>query len=314
MSDFWSYWIIVLTVVSFVLLTWILLANRKGEKRDGGEPGTTGHAADGIEELDNPLPAWWFNLFVLTLVFGVVYLLLMPGLGNFKGLLGWTSHKQWQEEVAAAERHHAAQFDNFLELEAAQLAADNDAMKMARRMFANNCSVCHGSDARGAFGFPDLTDNDWLYGGQPAQIRQSIAAGRKGAMPAWGKVLNERQLQVVADYVDSLRSQAVPDEEGAQVYGAYCAACHGADGSGNPVLGAPRLDDDIWLYGGSRGQVIQSVRNGRNGVMPAHAEQLSEAKIHLLTAYVLSLSDAGVPELAGVDSVKARDSLSGKAN
>lgn len=292
MTEFWSQWIIWLTIITFAGVCWILFANRKITPRKGEDQGTatTGHSYDGIEELDNPLPAWWFNLFVITIVFGVVYLLLMPGLGNFKGLLGWTSQQQWENEVSQAESRFAAQYSHFMEASPEELSTNTEAMQMAGRVFANNCAVCHGSGGTGNFGFPNLTDNDWLFGGSSQAIRQSIAQGRRAAMPAWGSILNDGQLQAVAGYVSDLSAGTQGSGEGQQVYATYCAACHGVGGDGNPLMGAPRLNDSVWLYGGDAGQIIHSIRAGRNGVMPAHAEQLSEAKIHLLTAYVLSLA------------------------
>lgn len=292
MTSFWSQWIIWLTVISFVGICWILFSNRKVKARNPDTQQTTGHNYDGIEELDNPLPAWWFNLFVLTIVFGVVYLLLMPGMGNFPGLLGWTSTGQWEQEVAEADARYAQQFEQFLALTPAELAGDDKAMKMAGRIFANNCAVCHGNAGRGNFGFPNLQDSDWLYGGAPEQIRQTIAKGRSAVMPAWGSILDDSQLRAVTEHLLNLGSGTESNAPGRQVYATYCAACHGADGGGNILMGAPTLNDDIWLYGGNRGQIMHSIQLGRNGVMPAHEDQLGEAKIHLLTAYVLSLSAA----------------------
>lgn len=290
MSSFWSGWIIVLTTITLVLTTWILFANRK---KTGDQP-TTGHIYDGIEEYDNPLPAWWLWMFVGTIVFGVGYLIAYPGMGNFPGVLGWTSTGKYEAEIEKAEAKYGAIYAQFAALPAEQLAADPAAMTMARRIFSNNCAQCHGSDARGAFGFPNLADHDWLYGGETAQIKHSITDGRKAAMPPWEAVLNDQQLTAVTQYVAHLGDEEGHiDELGKQTFGTYCVACHGQEGQGNVFMGAPNLADDVWLYGGDISQIKLSVAKGRNGAMPAHKDMLSEDKIHLLTAYVFSLSQQG---------------------
>lgn len=296
MSTFWSLWIIVIVTINIVGSVWILLANRKVEVRGElaeGEIPTTGHVYDGIEEYDNPLPGWWFKGFLLTVVFSVVYLILYPGMGNFKGVLGWTSTGQWQEQVEEAEAKYGPVYAEYKDTPVDELAANPEAMKMAARLFANNCSQCHGADAGGGYGFPSLTDNDWLYGGTPEAITATITAGRIGAMPAWGSVIKEEGVDNVANYVFSLsgrKHDAAKAEAGAQVFTTYCAACHGADGKGSQAVGAPNLTDNIWLYGSSPEFVKHSIRNGRAGQMPAHKEILKDDKIHLLTAYVYSLS------------------------
>jgi len=296
MSTFWSIWIIVIVAINIFGSAAILFANRKVEVRGDladGEAPTTGHVYDGIEEFDNPLPGWWFKMFVITILFSFVYLALYPGLGNFQGFLGWSSAGQWQEEVDAAEAKYGPVYAQYAGTPIDELSANPEAMKMAGRLFANNCSQCHGSDARGAYGFPNLTDKDWLYGGEPEAIKTSIMQGRNGAMPAWGSVIKEEGVENVADYVFSLsgrKHDAAKAEAGAQVFATYCTACHGADGKGMQAMGAPNLTDDVWLYGGSPEFVKHTIRNGRNGHMPTHKELLKEDKIHLLAAYVYSLS------------------------
>lgn len=296
MSTFWSLWIIVITVINIGGSLWLLLANRKVEVRGDlpeGEAPTTGHVYDGIEEYDNPLPGWWFKMFVLTVVFSVIYLFLYPGLGNYKGYLGWTSAGQWQSQVEEADKRYGPLFSKFHDTPVEDLVADPEAMKMGARLFANNCSQCHGSDGGGAYGFPNLTDKDWLYGGTPEAIHASIANGRNGMMNPWGPIIGEKNVDTVANYVFSLSGRShdkAMAEEGSKVFATYCVACHGADGKGNQQIGAPNLTDDIWLYGGSPEFVKHSIRNGRAGVMPAHQEILKEDKIHLLAAYVYSLS------------------------
>ncbi|WP_185266205.1 cytochrome-c oxidase, cbb3-type subunit III [Halopseudomonas xiamenensis] len=291
MSNFWSGYIIALTVVFLVLITWLLFATRKGQQVDQTTE-TTGHNYDGIEEYDNPLPRWWFMLFIATLVFTVIYLILYPGMGKFPGVLGWTQVNQYEREVSRAEAQFAPIFANYSEMSIADVARDEEARRIGQRLFATNCSVCHGSDARGAFGFPNLTDNDWIWGGEPEQIMTTLRQGRQAAMPAWLAVIGEEGVRNTAGYVRhlaGLESEGVDLEAGKQVFNTNCVACHGPDGKGNPLLGAPNLTDDVWLYGSSMLQVQHTIRAGRNGNMPAQAH-LGEDKLHMLAAYVYSLS------------------------
>jgi len=295
MSTFWSLWIIVLTLTCLALVFWVLMANRKVAVSDEDDPDnkTTGHVYDGIEEYDNPLPRWWFNLFLITMVFGLVWLLLFPGLGNFKGILGWTSTGELAKDQEKAQATYEKSYGVFSKMSAEELADNPKAMKMASRLFANNCSVCHGSDAGGNFGFPDLTDHDWLYGGTPEQIKTTLINGRQGAMPAWSDVLGEEKIALVTEYVLQVSGQehdATMAEQGAPIFAQTCVVCHGADAKGMQTVGAPNLTDDIWLYSGTRDGIKQSLRNGRANQMPAQKDLLREDKIHLLTAYVYSLS------------------------
>jgi len=302
MSIFWSCWVIVLTLTNLVLLFWLLMANRRravtGTDEDNGEAKTTGHVYDGIEEYDNPLPKWWFGLFLGTFIFTAGYLIAYPGLGLWKGVLGWTSHNQLEHEQGQAQATYDNTFGKFIHTPLEQLAKDPEAMKMGGRLFGNNCAVCHGADAGGAFGFPNLTDKDWLYGGAPERIKETITLGRQGAMPAWGPIIGEANVVNVVEYV--LKGAGKEHDEakaalGETVFKTNCVACHGADGKGNQQVGAPNLTDDIWLYGAGTPEELattlrQTVRNGRAGVMPAHAEMLKPERIHLLAAYVYSLS------------------------
>jgi cytochrome c oxidase cbb3-type subunit 3 len=297
MTSFWSAWIIVLTTITIVGITWILFANRKREEQPTDQ--TTGHAADGIEEYDNPLPAWWFYMFVLTIVWGIGYLILYPGMGNFPGLLGWTQLNQYHASVAEADERFRAMRDRYLALPVEEIASDPAVRKMGMRMFANNCAQCHGADARGSYGFPNLADGDWLYGGHPTQIKVSIADGRQAAMPAWGGVIGEDGITNVTAYILSLNGRdanAAQAAAGEKVFQTYCVACHGADASGNIAFGAPNLKNGIWLYGGSAEQIAHTLRVGRNGVMPAQKDVLSEDKLHILTAYVYGLSQEQEPQ------------------
>ncbi len=290
LNGFWSGWVIVLTVITFVLVTWLLFANRKRTPMDSK---TTGHEYDGIEEWDNPLPGWWFAMFTITLVWGFGYLLAYPGFGNFPGVLGWTSTEQHAEEVAVAEEKYRAMRDKYLAMPIEEIYTDPAVRKMGMRIYGNNCSQCHGLDAAGALGFPNLADADWLYGGESAAIKHSIVNGRRAAMPAWESILGEDGIAEATAYVLSLNSRDADPamvEAGQKHYQTYCIACHGSDGKGNPALGAPNLTNGIWLYGGSEEQIAHSLRIGRNGQMPAFGNTLGEDKIHLVTAYIYGLS------------------------
>ncbi|MGV8835560.1 cytochrome-c oxidase, cbb3-type subunit III [Cellvibrio sp.] len=300
MSTFWSLWIVILTTTNLVLLLWILLANRKravaGE--ESTEAKTTGHEYDGIEEYDNPLPRWWFWMFILTFVFSIGYLIIYPGMGAYEGLKdgegkSWTSVNELRGHQAEAEKVYAETYGVYSKMPIEEVAKNPDALKMGFRLFSNNCAVCHGADGGGNPGFPNLTDKDWLYGGTPEKIHETIVLGRKAAMPAWGSILGEEGVADVAEYVLKISDNdhdAARAEVGAKLFATNCVACHGADGKGNQLVGAPNLTDNIWLYGGEAATIRQTLRDGRNGVMPAQQELLKEDRIHLLAAYVYSLS------------------------
>jgi cytochrome c oxidase cbb3-type subunit 3 len=290
LTGFWSGWVIVLTAITLILVTALLFANRKRTPLDSQ---TTGHEYDGIEEWDNPLPGWWFAMFVITIVWGIGYLIAYPGMGNFPGVLGWTSLDQHEQEVAVAEEKYRGMRDRYLAMPIEEVAQDEKARKMGMRIYGNNCSQCHGLDAAGALGFPNLADSDWLYGGTPDMIKHSIVNGRRAAMPAWESILGEDGIAEATAYILSLnRRDADPVQvaAGEKHYQTYCVACHGPEAKGNQALGAPNLTNGIWLYGGNAEQIAHSLRIGRNGQMPAFANTLGEDKIHLVSAYIYGLS------------------------
>lgn len=300
MTTFWSWYVSILSLGTIAALTWLLFATRKGQRPNNVEE-TTGHSYDGIEEYDNPLPRWWFMLFVATIIFALGYLVLYPGLGNWKGILpgyedGWTQVAQWEKEVARADEQYGPLFAKYAAMPLEEVARDEQALKMGSRMFASYCSICHGSDAKGSYGFPNLTDDDWLYGGDPETIKATILHGRTAAMPAWAAVIGEEGVRNTAAYVRGLAGLKHPEgitvdlAAGQKVYETNCAVCHGPDGKGLQALGAPNLTDRVWLYGSSFAQVQQSIRHGRNGQMPAQEAFLGNDKVHLLAAYVYSLS------------------------
>jgi cytochrome c oxidase cbb3-type subunit 3 len=293
-SSFWNWYIIIPTVAGILACFWLVrwLSSDISPEEQGKE---MDHVWDeDLVELNNPLPRWWLNLFYITLFFSVGYLALYPGLGTFEGLLKWTSTGQYEREIDLADARYGPLFKKFAEMDIVAVADDADARRMGERMFVSYCATCHGSDARGARGFPNLRDNDWLYGGEPATILQTILDGRSGTMPAWEDALGGQQgVSDMTEYVFSLSGRKADEAavtRASSQYTAMCVACHGADGTGNQALGAPNLTDNIWLFGGTRERVMETIAKGRNGKMPPHREFLGEEKSHLLAAYIYSLS------------------------
>jgi cytochrome c oxidase cbb3-type subunit 3 len=297
MTSGWSWFIIVVTLANVAGAMWLLFANGRAASGESGN--STTHVWDGdLTEFNNPLPRWWFWLFVLSTAWGLGYLVLYPGLGSYKGTLGWTQQRQHAAEVQAAKAVQAPRYARFAALSLEQLSQDPDAMGEARSVFANGCAGCHGSDARGAPGFPNLTDNDWLYGNAPEILLTTIGAGRMGVMPGWQAALTDAGVEEVVAYVQSLSGSAArPDlvQAGTARYAMFCVACHGANARGNPVLGAPSLADTVWLYGGDVDTLRVSVGQGRQGQMPAHEALLGKDRVRLMAAYVLSLKGPASP-------------------
>jgi cytochrome c oxidase cbb3-type subunit III len=304
MTSFWSFWVSIISLGSIFGCLWLIYVTRKSQTTDTETEKTMGHSFDGIEEYDNPLPKWWLYMFVGTCIFALAYYVLYPGLGNYKGLLtveidgedvAWTQVAQWEKEVSDANAKYGPIFDAYAAMSVEELVADKEAMKVGQRLFANNCAVCHGSAARGAIGFPNLTDDDWLYGSTAEAIKTTLVNGRNGQMPAKGLNPNMTNSQVDDMVHYMLAFSGRSDDEaaasrGEAMYQTACAACHGADAKGNQQVGAPNLTDNVWLYGGTAKRIKHTLLYGRAGVMPAQADKLSEEKIHLLTAYVMSLS------------------------
>ena len=295
MSPAVSIFIIVLTVLNTVAAVWLLVWMRKRRGEAERTSDTTGHVWDGdLREYNNPLPRWWLWLFVLSVVFAVVYVALYPGLGNMRGVLGWSQVKEWQQMQAQQERQAQTILARFAERDPLELAADPAAVAIGRNLFANNCAACHGSDGRGATGFPNLTDADWLWGGDAEMVRTSIAQGRMGIMAPWQEVLGDQGVGDVTAYVMTLsgrKASAGDAAVGAAHFATYCAACHGADGRGNMAVGAPNLTDGIWLHGGSEARIRETIAFGRQNNMPAQESRLGDTRIRLLAAYVLSLGE-----------------------
>ncbi|MDA7746653.1 cytochrome-c oxidase, cbb3-type subunit III [Psychromonas sp.] len=316
MSIFWTLWITVITLIVIIGCAVLLkLTNKNDTGVKEGEP--MPHSFDGIQELNNPLPKWWVGLFWFSITIALIYSFAFPSYtANWNGLLNWTSadkniksqaesdqlaetsNSQYQREMNAAEAKYGEIFKQLAYQPSGEykdidvIAKDPEAVKVGQRLFLQNCAQCHGSDARGSKGFPNLADNDWLYGGEPLAIKETIMKGRVGAMPAWKDILGEQGVTEVTSYVLQLsgrRVNALEAQAGEERF-VMCAACHGADGKGLTEFGAPNLTDKIWLYGGSRKAVEDTINNGRNGVMPAWSDVLGEDKIQLISAYVYSLS------------------------
>lgn len=303
-NGFWGIYVAVLVALSIAGCAWLLWAQSKVQVLvpKGGKAGTTGHSYDGVEELNNPMPRWWMWLFYITIVFGIAYLALYPGFGTYAGKLGWRSAGQYDAEMKAADAEVGPMFEKYKATDLKVLAADTKANAMGERLFLTYCASCHGSDARGNKGYPNLTDKDWLHGGEPENIRTTLLNGRHGQMPPMGAAVgSEKDIENVAHYVLSLSNSThdpIKASFGKEKFAA-CAACHGADGKGMTAVGAPNLTDKTWLYGGSVATIMETIRNGRNNVMPAFGEFLGEAKVHLLSAYVWSLSNQ--PVVAAAD-------------
>ena len=290
-SGFWDVYIGILTLVSIAACGVFLWSQ---SVRKAGPVETTGHQWDeDLAEYNNPLPRWWSWLFYLTILFSVVYLVLYPGLGSWKGTLGWSQLGQLKDEQQAAERQFGPLYAKFAATEVAALAKNPEALAIGQKLFLNNCAQCHASDGAGSRGFPNLTDRDWLWGGDAKTVKATIAEGRTGVMPPFGGALNAEQVKNLAHYVRSfsgLTTDSLRVAFGRELYQQNCIACHGAEGKGNAALGAPNLADRVWLHGSAEQTVIETIAKGRTSHMPAHNTLLDEARIHLLTAYVLSLS------------------------
>jgi cytochrome c oxidase cbb3-type subunit III len=293
-TGFWSMYVAAATLVSVLacgLLLWITARKKVSARSDN----TTGHVWDeDLTEMNNPLPVWWVGLFIITIVFGLGYLAAYPGLGSYQGQLNWSTKGEYESEVATANKELEPLYAKFTAQTPEQLAGDANAMAVGERLFMNNCAQCHGSDARGSKGFPNLADGDWLHGGSTDKIKETITKGRTGMMPPMAAAVGGADdVKNVAHYVLSL-SNAPHDSLRAQLGKAKfaaCAACHGMDGKGNPALGAPNLTDDIWLHGYGEQAIISMVMNGKTNQMPAQEGKLTPAQIHVLSGYVWGLSN-----------------------
>ncbi|MFO0689948.1 MAG: cytochrome-c oxidase, cbb3-type subunit III [Myxococcota bacterium] len=311
MSGGWSLYVIVLIVVNILGCGWLLFANRSVQIDPREKGRSTGHDFDGIEELNNPLPAWWTWLFIGTILFSVGYFVLYPGFGSFAGTLGWSSAGQHAGEVAEAKARFGPLFERYFATPIPELVREPQAVAMGSRVFANNCTACHGSDARGNRGYPDLTDGDWLHGGAPENVVQTITHGRQAVMPAMATIIGgDAGVEDVTNYVLSLSGRdhdAAAAARGSAQFAAICSACHQADGRGNPLVGAPNLTDDVWLHGGKVEDIRRIVGHGVANQMPAHEAILTPEQIHLVATYVLSLSSQGTAGAGAEDEHEASE-------
>ena len=293
LSGFWSLWVAGLTLLSIVFCGWLLTLQNK-RRIPGQKVETTGHEWDGdLAELNNPLPQWWMILFWITIVFSLGYLVLYPGLGGYQGVLRWTSGGQYVAERDAADAEYGPIFRKYATMDVKAIARDPAARAIGERLFLTYCSQCHGSDARGSKGYPDLTAGAWLYGGEPEALLATILDGRAGVMPALGEAIGGKEGTLdMAHYVLSLSGGAHDAKRAAVAKGKFvtCAACHGAAGLGNPALGAPNLTDKVWLHGGSLETISETIAGGRQSRMPAHREFLGEEKSRILAGYVYGLT------------------------
>lgn len=294
-NNFWPLFIAIITLIGVFGCAFLLWITSKIKVSSANGDNTSGHVWDGdLREMNNPLPRWWVWLFVITIIFSLIYLVVYPGLGSYAGSFGWTQVKQLQQETDAANKALQPLYAKFVTMPVAELAKNPEAKAIGERLFMNNCSQCHGSDARGSRGFPNLTDHDWLYGGSPEKILETLTNGRNGMMPPMSAMVgNAEDVKNLANYVLSL-SNSKHDSARATLGKenfASCAACHGAKGDGNQAMGAPNLADNVWLHGAGEASIIQRINEGKINQMPAQAAKLTPEQLQVLAAYVWGLSN-----------------------
>lgn len=294
-SGFWPIYISAITIIGIFGCALLLWKTSKVKVNTANGDNTSGHVWDeDLREMNNPLPRWWVGLFIITIVFGLGYLYAYPGLGQYSGSLGWSEVGQYDNEVAKANQALEPLYAKFTAMKVEDLAGNPEAKAIGERLFMNNCAQCHGSDARGNRGFPNLTDHDWIHGGSPEKITETITNGRIGVMPSMAAAVgSEEDVKNVANYVLSLSGSANDDkraELGKDKF-ALCAACHGPEGKGNQDIGAPNLSDNIWLHGAGEAAIITRIHDGKTNQMPAQGGKFTPAQIHVLTAYIWGLSN-----------------------
>lgn len=295
MTAFWHWYVVIITLAVTAALVWLFYGtSRMRVEETPDSEGTTGHVWDeDLCEYNNPMPRWWLWMFYISAIFSVLYLVLYPGLGRYEGVLGWSQEKQHDEQVARAAQDFASAYGELAAMPVEELAQTPHALEAGRNIFAHNCSTCHGSDARGAEGYPNLTNNQWIWGGEPERVLETIQHGRQALMTPFGDMLSDQEITRTATYVQQLggrRADATMAAAGKKVFDMHCVACHGPDGTGNIHLGAPDLTAGVYTYGGDLNTIRTTIRSGRNGQMPAQLELLGEARTRLVAAYVLSLN------------------------
>ncbi len=294
MPAFWHWFVAAGTIAFIIWCIWLIGWSAKQGPKNVADDDLVGHKWDGdLEEWNNPAPKWWLYLYFITIFWAIGYMIAYPGFGNFKGMLGWSQEGQYEAEMQAAAATYDPIYEEFAAMDFEALAADPDAQALGKSLYASYCTTCHGSDARGARGYPNLTDDDWLWGNTETDLVTTLENGRAGVMPVLAPALGgDEGVENMVKYVQSLSGGEL--DAGAQaaqpMFVALCSACHGVDGKGNKIFGAPNLTDDIWLYGGSDAAIRETILNGRNGVMPAHGDLLGENRTKILAAYVYSLS------------------------
>jgi cytochrome c oxidase cbb3-type subunit 3 len=294
MPAFWHWFIAGGTILFVIWCIWLVSWSSKQGPANVADDEVVGHKWDGdLEEWNNPAPKWWLYLYFITIAWAIGYLVAFPGLGSYEGMLGWSQQGQYEAEMRAAAENYDPIYEEFAAMDFEELSQNAEAQALGKSLYASYCTTCHGSDARGAPGYPNLTDNDWLWGDLESELYTSIFNGRNAVMPVLAPALGgDEGIANMAKYVKSLSSgEADAGAMSAQpMFVALCSACHGVDGTGNKIFGAPNLTNDIWLYGGSLETIQETLLNGRNGVMPAHGDLLGENRTKILAAYVYSLS------------------------
>ena len=296
MPAFWHWFVAVGTVLFVIWCTWLISWSAKQGPQNVADEEVVGHTWDGdIEEWNHPAPKWWLYLYFITIAWAIAYMIAYPGLGSWDGTLGWSQQGQYEEEMQAAAERYKPIYEKFAAMEFAALAQNADANQLGKSLYASYCTTCHGSDARGATGYPNLTDDDWLWGSSEAALTATLKNGRSGVMPALAPALGGDQgIDNMVRYVQSLSGAVAADANAMSakpMFVALCSACHNAEGTGNPIFGAPNLTDDIWLYGSSDNAVRTTIVQGRNGLMPAHGQLLGADRTRILAAYIYSLSN-----------------------
>jgi cytochrome c oxidase cbb3-type subunit 3 len=285
-NDFWSGWIILITLISFAGLVWLVVSVYTAAPPD---PAEVEHTTwdENLSEGLNPAPLWWFWLIFTMMVFSVFYLMLYPGLGSFKGALHWSQHGELEERYFAFTDEYNEERAEIAAMALADIQADAALMVSARGLFVQHCSACHGYEAQGQANlFPDLRDATWQWGGTPQIIEQTIRGGRNAIMASWVALLGQEGVTNVANYVLLLGTPEADGHPGQARFNQICAACHTPAGTGNPLLGAPDLTDDDWLYGGDIQTIRETIRGGRNGIMPAFGDRLDDTQVRLLVAWL----------------------------
>ena len=295
MPAFWHWFVAAGTIVFIIWCVWLVSWSAQQGPANIADDDLVGHKWDGdLEEWNNPAPKWWLYLYFITIIWGVGFLVAYPGVGNFKGMLGWSQEGQYEAEMQAAAERYEPIYEKFAAMDFEALARHPEANQLGKSLYASYCTTCHGSDARGAFGYPNLTDDNWLWGNSEQQIVATITQGRNSVMTPWAQVLgSDEAVNNMVRYVQSLSGIVEADASvvaAEMQFKTFCAACHMPTGTGNQLLGAPNLTDDVWLYSSSDEDIRYTIANGRDSMMPPHGELLGENRTKILAAYVYSLS------------------------